>query len=535
MPINNINKPALRSLAQNLVKQAEQDPSAKVGEKQLDEILATVGDRWFTSSDSLRSSFARGMSTDDKLALAKRGLDSSEKADLKALVTDPGFAAIMDPAVAAHLSTLAGVAFAGTAGTGSAPAADASAGTAAPARVSNMTFTDVQLEAVKKFKDLHSSGKLRQYYDAATGAVDNAALKTEAMELFKNLPPMSPTSNAEAFVAAGLWASAPKGLDALEKSARYLPGRQVLVKTTVHPEVFDDRDFLSYKPASEGGKEAITYRATIAGEEGDNFLIKVDGKADPLSVPKAEIYNLNQPHDTDALKTGEHTYKVGGGADYDDPFMKAKVAEAALDIADIVEDLDYTKMSTGGMIGGFGRKTMVELQRKAVKGIHDVIDMKYPKGDYSDPGRSRGGGAGRQAMKGIGVCFDQGGVMLAMLMPFAKPLGLDVQFISGGVYRNVRSRGQNPFSGGAHGWLQVTYRPSMEMRIVDRTWQQADHPADRAYSRWGDRYPAGHYWGMKTKPVTDTDVNMSISTQTFDRQFGEQGRDGRDNHMSLHQ
>src|SRR5690606_37544515 len=177
MPINNINKPALRSLAQNLVKQAEQDPSAKVGEKQLDEILATVGDRWFTSSDSLRSSFARGMSTDDKLALAKRGLDSSEKADLKALVTDPGFAAIMDPAVAAHLSTLAGVAFAGTAGTGSAPAADASAGTAAPARVSNMTFTDVQLEAVKKFKDLHSSGKLRQYYDAATGAVDNAALK----------------------------------------------------------------------------------------------------------------------------------------------------------------------------------------------------------------------------------------------------------------------------------------------------------------------------------------------------------------------
>ena len=126
------------------------------------------------------------------------------------------------------------------------------------------------------------------------------------------------------------------------------------------------------------------------------------------------------------------------------------------------------------------------------------------------------------------------GVMLALLMPFQKPLGLDVQFISGGVYRNVR-RGQNPFSGGAHGWLQITYRPSMELRIVDRTWQQNDHPADRAYSRWGDRYPAGHHWGMKPKPVTDSDVNMKISTETFDRQFGEQGRDGRDNHMSNHQ
>lgn len=530
MPINNINKPALRNLAQELVKKAEQDPSAKVGEQQLDEILATVGDRFWKSSDGLRDTFARGgLGVDEKIALAQPGISSSEKDDLKALVTDPGFAAIMDPAVAAHLSALAGVAFAGSGDAASAT------GTAAPARVSNMTFTDTQLEAVKKFKDLHQSGKLRAYYDAATGAVDNAALKTEAMELFQSLPPMSPTSNAEAFVAAGLWPSAPKGLDALEKSARYLPGRQVLVKTTVHPEVFDDRDFLSYKPASEGGKEAITYRATIAGEDGDNFLVKVDGKADPISVPKKDIYHLNQPHDTDALKTGEYTYNVGGGANYDDAFMKAKVAEAALDIADIVKDIDYTKMSTGGVIGGFGRSKMVELQRKAVKGIHDVIDMKYPKGSYSEPGRSRGGGAGRQAMKGVGVCFDQGGVMLAMLMPFAKPLGLDVQFISGGVYRNISSRGQNPFSGGAHGWLQVTYRPSMEMRIVDRTWQQADHPADRAYSRWGDRYPAGHYWGMKTKPVSDTDVNMSISTQTFDRQFGEQGRDGRDNHMSLHQ
>lgn len=529
MPINNINKPALRSLAQQIVKNAESDPNAKVGEKQLDEILATVGDRLFKSTDGLRDTFARGgMGIDEKIALAKPGITASERDDLKALVTDPGFAALLEPSVAAHLSTLAGVAFAG--------ATDASAaGTAAPARVSNMTFTDEQLAAVKQFKEIVNSGKLRQYYDAALGAVDNPALKAEAMKLFESLPPMSPTANAEAFVAAGLWTSAPKGLDALETSARYLPGRQVLVKTTVHPEVFDDRDFLSYKPASEGGKEAITYRASIAGEEGDNFLIKVDGKAEPISVPKSEIFALNQPHDTDALKTGEYTYNVGGGANYDDPFMKAKVAEAAIKMASIVKDIDYTKMSTGGVIGGFGRSKMVELQRKAVKVIHDVIDMKYPSGNINDPGRSRGGGAGRQAMRGIDSCYGQAGVMLALLMPFQKPLGVDVQFISGGVYRNVRSRGQNPFSGGAHGWLQLVYRPSMELRIVDRTWMQADHPADRAYSRYGDRYPAGFYWGMKQKPVSDTDVNMKISTETFDRQFGEAGKDGRDNHMSLHQ
>ena len=97
---------------------------------------------------------------------------------------------------------------------------------------------------------------------------------------------------------------------------------------------------------------------------------------------------------------------------------------------------------------------------------------------------------------------------------FQKPLGVDVQFISGGVYRNTRSSDEpdrqfRSYSGQAHGWLQLTYRPSMELRICDRTWNQSDHPADRAYSKWGDRYPSGSYWGMKTHPVSGSDVNMS--------------------------
>jgi hypothetical protein len=542
MPItNNINKPALRAFAEDLAKAKDADPNAKIDEKQVDELLSIVGDRWFTGTDYLRSRFESGnMSLDEKLELAKKGVSGSEKDDLVAFATDPAIASMITGSAASVLSSLAGVQFADSAG-GTTATTAASGGSAAA--VSNMTFTPAQLEAVKKFKELKSSGQLRAMYDAATGTTDNAQMKTEAMELFNALPPMGPTSNPQSFVDAGLWVSAPKGIEEMHKTARYLPGRQVLVKTSVNSEVFDGNDFLKYQ---DGGREGITYRATISGEDGDNFLIKVDGRDEPISVPKQEVFNLNQPHDVGSAKNGEHTYRFGYGtrANYDDPFTKAKVAEAALDIADIVAQIDYTKMATDadgglmGRIGGSGRQEIVKLQREAVGGIHDVINMKYPKGSsWKEPGRVRGSDLGRQAMKGAGVCFDQQGVMLGMLAPFQEALGVDIQAISGGVYRNIRDRGENPFRGGAHGWLQLTYRPSMELRIVDRTWQQSDHPADRAYSRWGDRYPAGFVSGLKQEKVGDTDVNCSgnISVETFDRQFGAQGADGRDNHMSNNQ
>jgi hypothetical protein len=169
--------------------------------------------------------------------------------------------------------------------------------------------------------------------------------------------------------------------------------------------------------------------------------------------------------------------------------------------------------------------------------------MKYPKGSvYNEPGRNSGSDAGRLAVRGIGSCYMQGSVMAGLLAPFRKSLGVDVQFISGGVYRNTKASDPadkqfSSFNREAHGWLQLTYRPSMELRICDRTWQQSDHPADRAYSKWGDRYPKTRYRGLATAEVSATDVNMSgnVSVATFDRQFGGRGVDGRDNHMSNNQ
>lgn len=386
--------------------------------------------------------------------------------------------------------------------------------------------------AVRQMRELISSNRLAAHYEAAIGK-EETPLKTEAMALFKALPKLNDKTTVEDMVAFGFWTKAPQGIEALQTSARYLPGRQIMVETTVDADASNEQTFLSYK---EGGRKARTYRATLVGESGNNFLVKVDGRDEPLEFPKEHVYRLNQPH----VFQGD-SFSIGPKVDANSPFLKAKWAEAAIRMDALVGQIDFTrnKAAPSNFWHASNASTgTCELQRKCVRVVHDVIDMKYPSGSvYQEPGRTSGGDAGRQAVRGIGVCYEQAAVMAAMLYPFRSLLGVDVQFISGSGYRHLTGPGKDPFNGPGHGWLQLTYRPSMEMRICDRTWMQPDHPADRAYSRWGDRYPGGHYWGLSQQNTTDTDVRMSgnLSVATFERQFGEQGRDGRDNHMSLHQ
>jgi hypothetical protein len=519
-----IQKPALRELCKELINEHQRDPATKVDSKILDRIVAIVGDGASTTSASVADELRHGnLLPEEKVALARKGLDDSEKADIETLLTDRQMASLLDPVATNFLKALVGLE--------PLRPMDGISSTSRTTGVSTPVLSPAQ-KAVATMRQLVESGKLAKYYAAITGETPDPILKDKAMAIFRDLPKLNSATTAEQMVALGLWTTAPRGLEEKQKSARYLPGRQVLVETTVHSDVFDDRTLLSYK---EDGIEARTYRASLAGEDGDDFLVKVDGKRDPIRVPKTEIYRLNQPHvfEGDRLKIAN--------CDYNDPLTKAKLAEMAIEMDELVGQLDFTKMRTDAATGhasvwgrGSRARDMHEIQRACVRVVHDSIDMRYTGHNDRQPGRSSGGGAGRQAIKGRGVCFEQSSVMCALLAPFSQMLGVDIQFISGGVYRHVRRGDTNPFRGGAHGWLQLTYRPSMEYRICDRTWRQPDKTMDRAYSRWGDRYPGGFYWGMKTAEVTDTDVNFSgdISVATFDRQFGAQGVDGRDNHMT---
>ncbi len=521
-----IQNAALKTIATDLAARQAADPAAKASPDVFNKILTLVGSKAGTTPDQLATSLKDGRLTpEQKLNLVKGGLDAGETADLKTLLGDSKIATMFDPTAANFLKALVGLeALRGDAFKPAGPAAPASTVTLAPDAAA--------AAAVRKMRELVQNGQLQRYYEAAIGLGD-PTLKDAALKLFNDLPKLNSTATADELVAAGLWTAKPKGIDEMTKSARFLPGRQVLVETTVHSDVFDDRNFLSYK---EGGIKARTYRATIAGEEGNNFLVKVDGKTDPIKVPKQQIYDANQPHVFEGDKV--RIYKT---ADYTSPFMKAKIAEAAIKMDALVQKIDFTKAevktSGGGLsriFGGGDSQKVSELQRQAVKIIHDVIDMKYPSGNvYSEPGRDSGQDAGRLAVRGIGMCYEQASVMAAMLNPFRQALGVDVQFISGGVYRDVKRGDTNPFHGGGHGWLQLTYRPSMELRICDRTWNQSDHPADRAYSHWGDRYPASNYGGnIQQLAATDVDMSGKVTVATFDRQFGVQGQDGREHHQS---
>jgi hypothetical protein len=527
-----INDTQLRNLVSNLKTEHQQDPQVKVDTKVLDQIVSIVGDRWFKSSDSIADTLKDGnLLPEEKLALAKKGLDGSEKADVQALLDDPDFSAMLDPVSTNFLKALIGLE--------PLQAIDSVGG---PGRVDGVgaAAQSPAAQAVQKMKEVMKSGQLKAYYDAAIG-IGDPNLKAEAMALFEALPKLSTSATAQDFVDAGLWTTAPRGIEKMQNSARYLPGRQLICPAKVNTNTRDTANFLAW---DDNGNDAITYRATLVGEAGDKFLVKIDGKDDPIEVPKAEIYARNQPH----VMEGETIRVNGKTANYADPLLKAKIAEAAIKMDELVGQLDFTKLETespGGAVGAlFNRgatpQKMSEIQRKCVGIIHDVIDMKYRKpATTREPGRDGGSNVGRLAVKGVGVCNEQAGVMAGLLAPFADQLGFDVAVMSGGVYRKVNGndspdRQLSTFKRPAHSWLQVTYRPTMEMRIIDRTWQQKDKTADKAYSRWGDRYPSGYGYGLQLAKTKDSDVNLSgdVTTTTADRQFGDQGVDGRDNHMS---
>ncbi|MBI5507800.1 MAG: hypothetical protein HY903_03495 [Deltaproteobacteria bacterium] len=397
--------------------------------------------------------------------------------------------------------------------------------------------------AVAEMRRLLKGGQLKKYYQAAIGANPDTALQAKATELFKSLPKLNADATVDQMLAFGIWANPPKGIKELLQTPRYMPGRQLLCPAPVHSNVFEPTSFLSYK---EGGTLAITYRAELVGEQGDKFLVKIDGKDDPIAVAKTEIFKLNNPQQF----AGDKPQGVGKTIDYDDPFMKAKIIEAALRMEDVVGGLDFTPKSAtdkgpsllarffAGAKGKASDKEISDIQRRCTDIVHNTINMAY-NGDKSgdDVERSYGNDAGRLAVKGWGVCYDQAGVMAAMLLPFRNLIGFDVQFISGGIYRDVKSATANPFGSGGHGWLQLTYRPNMEIRICDRTWGQPSIKCDRAYSYDGDRYPAQAYWGLTVADVTPADVDMSgaVRVQKGTREFGQKGVDDRAaGHQSLH-
>ncbi|MEQ9498217.1 MAG: hypothetical protein RIT81_15200 [Deltaproteobacteria bacterium] len=531
MPTNIQDRGLKRALQQIISDRVAGAPSMRITEEMMTNIYLEVADSPFATRGQVEKRLADAGSPAERLAVVQKGLDDGEAKDIAKMLAHPSFARMLDPAAENFLKAVIGAE----------PLKPSLFGTNGAAPVSSPTITPEAKAAVAEMKGLIQSRQLQKYYDAAIG-IGDASLKDKAIKLFEALPTVHSATTADEMVALGLWTTKPRGIEAMQTSARYLPGRQLVVPAKVNTDLRSGRDFLAW---DDNGVEALTYRATLVSEDGDNFMVKIDGKDDPIAVPKETVYKRNQPH----IIEGKDVRIGSKQANYEDKFLKAKVCEAALRMDELVGRLDFTKLQAspqgGGLLSVFGGRgdsgeDISAIQRKCVGIIHDVIDMKYRTANArNDPGRADTSDAGRLAVKGIGVCNEQAAVMGAMLTPFQDLVGFDFAMMSGGVYRNTNRSGSmqdqySTFRRPAHGWIQVTYRPSMEMRIIDRTWQQKDKPADLAYSPGGDRFPSGYQGGIPIAAVESTDVVMdgSVTVDSYDRQFGTAGVDDRTNHMS---
>jgi hypothetical protein len=346
----------------------------------------------------------------------------------------------------------------------------------------------------------------------------------------------------------------------MQKSARYLPGRQLLVHTNVAASLPSDwTKFDASKSAHIGqydptGPFTVTHRATLVGEDpqnAKNFLVHVDGRDAPLSMSKESIYALNQPQmsqNSDVKSSTERDVAWGGPRwhiDYASPLAKAKLCEIALKMDLHVQQIDFTQTKpSGGMAhilryGAMPQPT-VALQKSCVEVVFRAIDMKYPRKEpFTDPGRvdDEERDVARQAIRGVGMCVQQSAVFGALLMPFLDILGIDAQYKSGRIFRAIDKPVNNVFSNNyatGHGWWQLTFRPSMEMTVADRTWNQVNQPLDRAYGfPFGDRHPSSNIAGYVNKPLspTDVDVTGNARVDSVTRQVAQVG-DGRENHIS---
>jgi hypothetical protein len=269
-----------------------------------------------------------------------------------------------------------------------------------------------------------------------------------------------------------------------------------------------------------------------------------------VSVTKQSIFSHNQPHELQKRYIQSDTKRdlpYGGweswNIDFSSPLAKAKFAEVALKMDEFVSKIDFTKEHVKS--GTVGNKKVADLQKSCINTIFRSIDMKYPREDgkpFTDPGRAPQGtrDAARQAVRGTGMCVQQSTVMGALMTPFMDILGIDGQYRSGNCFRNINSATDNVYAPdyeSGHGWWQITLRPSMEMTVTDRTWNQVNLPLDRAYGfPYGDRYANTNITGFVPEPTKPTDVNVSgdVTVKTLERQFSQKG-DGRENHISLTQ
>ncbi|KAJ4463001.1 putative kinesin motor domain protein [Paratrimastix pyriformis] len=416
--------------------------------------------------------------------------------------------------------------------------------------------------AVARLDELLRRGEAQTYYEAYLGRGDYRGLRPDAVALFGSLPVLLPyRTTAQDLHRWGIWPRPPSGVDQtipFDAFPRYLPGRQVLVRvsrshhhpptldlglsdmprldapqTTVQASIWsahpDAPDWLAYAAPPMGTLET-THRATVlgAGQAQGTIRVAVDlpGAAGALAMDVAlgEVVALNQPtaFQGDPAREG-CLLEDGIRCKYSDFLTRAKMVEAALAIRHLVGDLHFELAADPASTPPTycappasaataaeplhpwvapSREPLhpvVAQQLRCIAQLVRVMDCTHFVHTGLDKGRSGRPDVGRLAHHGQGHCHTVASVVAALLMPFARSLGLEVRFRAGWFIeegRDLDPATGHPFAGtdglprpcDDHTWLEVTLLPSLRTYVVDPSFAPVVLTMDQGYSKWGLRH-----------------------------------------------
>eukprot|EP00760_Papus_ankaliazontas_P014284 PhM_4_TR16025/c0_g1_i1/m.50346/K11498/CENPE; centromeric protein E len=361
---------------------------------------------------------------------------------------------------------------------------------------------------VQRMREALESGEiadLRQCYLPGGGGCNRPL----AASVFGSLPILL-GARPEDFVAVGLWPSLPRGHDILDRLVKYPPGRRVWLRAPVNGSMLSPETFLTYD-ASESAAPMLCHGVVKDASKPNSAVVvdvphSHDRGVTSVSVPWSALLAWNEPTNFRVSKTFAH-FEDTITLRAHDFLTRAKLVECAIAIAPIVCRMDFAS----ALASREGAEALVDLQLQAIARVRDCMNMIHHVQKGKDPTRMCVPDVGKLATYGQWHCHGMASVEAALLLPFAKVLGLEIRFIDG-FYAMTSGRDQpgswdgRPRGTCDHTWLEVTLLPSFTRLVADASMDEQEGyyvPLEHACSLSGHRFPVRNLTSAGPVPTVE--------------------------------
>ena len=173
-------------------------------------------------------------------------------------------------------------------------------------------------------------------------------------------------------------------------------------------------------------------------------------------------------------------FEDGVKADYTSMAMRARLCEAALAIDAVAGTLNFADEAASA--------TTLDAQILAVRTLRKVMNITPLQNGVDRRREARSLSVARLITYGQGHCHGLTSTAVAVVLPFASALGLEVKYRNGFMFP---CRGTDAVSNtrDVHHWVEVTYLPSGRTCVHDPSLAFKPEPMEDAYSETGGYYP----------------------------------------------